>query len=238
MKYLSFILFIGILPCINYGMEQDTKNAILVSTRVNCKKDLNLNDLPDDMTNEIILKLIDWDALTIKKAKKDLLPLRLLNRRFKKLIDNILYNSEHILQLNSIIQSPDNTWRILQWVENTPSREKEQECIEFIKSHYGVSYAEYRQGPTVVYSSATHPDDITLEDELSSLFAMKDREFLQLVSRQYQNIAQSTLAQTRKDRMWLNHSKHGRKLCIRSWLMLGVLAVSASLYAFSKNIDY
>lgn len=196
MKY-TFLLLI-MFPCAILGMEDtDQQNALSLASHheKNQKSDLNLDVLPDDMIRQILLELVDLEALTVKDSKKYLVPLKRINKHFFKLIEEI----EEIMDSSMEI----NFWEILKKAEEQKNQNKIDECKKFIKSiaEHQIEYKDcipkkwYKQ----IYRNP-ESDDNVIDAELDSILTKRDQQFIQTVPSEYQIIATNLLSETRNDR--------------------------------------
>ena len=194
MNHFFFVIAMIMFPCVLCGMEKkaEQSKSIISANKVNSDP-LSLDTLPNELLNEIVLYLVDWQALKIfntQEAKKGLLALKQTNKHFAALIRHA--EKKYTLNENYI-------WRTLQEVSKTNNLTKMQETLTLIKSRpqHRVSYSECFKK----YSS-----DIGDSEGLNLLLEEKDKTYLQSIAPNYQLLAKKTLDSIRWNRVNNNFS--------------------------------
>ncbi len=196
MNYFFSVVVMIMFPCMLCGMEKQAEQSKSLTSGNKVNSDtLNLDTLPNEILSEIVLYLVDWQALkifNIQEAKKDLLSLKQINKHFAALIRH----AEKKYTLNQ-----NYAWRRLQEVCEMHNQIKIQETLMLIKSRpeHNVSYSQCFKK----YSSDTGDSE-----GLNRLLEEKDKTFLQSVAPDYQLLAKKTLDSTRWDRVKNNFSTY------------------------------
>lgn len=184
-----------------------------------------IEDLPSELLDQILLYLIDWQAISNKEAAKKLVPLKRVNRRWYGLVTNI----EKRFLLND---ATNYFWRMLVHAKKAHNDEKIEKCVAFLATNPKFNLST-KESITPSFLIPFNYD--ALQENVHAAMSKKIQDYVQTVLPEYRDIAKKFLIPIKAEKSLLYKKQLKQKNLDYSWYVVSCL-IGLLMFNFNESI--